>query len=604
MLRRRLVVVLGSTVLLGCCVLGATAGPAAAYRGGPSSPINQVANKELVRAIIADIDAQGLNATLSTQGKTAMWRAQVAAFRFAPLGAVGSVVLGSFTVWKIADAAGLSGFVYRKITGHDAYESVGSFTVTMTYTSNFGDQNSNSKFDAEFGGDGVPVWGMTNSASGVKHCFGSGGCHAGAFADGKTVMAQFAGIGHVESGSPSCGGTLPYSQCVVRWKTVDEMEGTVSVTPSTATEFAAQPAANQKTGGSNNDAGDTTVTDDELAAAIAALGGNDGVDRSATDPGAEEVVDAINEQIEEGYDPSVTTFVMPDCVGISYASCETSLDALDATGTRIPSVLEVATADITRPAGAVVTQSIAPTTVIEFGTELSFDVNPDAAEMPMYLPAPNPGETYTTYIARLQGDGWVGTATVTTLSEEAGDPRMGPDAPITAAIPAIGPIPATVARTPGSWPTPGPRILPDTDITFTKNPTTYAPVPPGEIPPATGAPDGVIDFSPITDIDPGCKFPYGFICYAIDVTEWFNVAPVAPVFSFDIPAVTVAGTTYDCECDYGPVDLAVLDDYMAIIRSLMSVVMWIGAVYWLAVRLLGFNAGGDPGEAVDEGLNY
>jgi len=87
----------------------------------------------------------------------------------------------------------------------------------------------------------------------------------------------------------------------------------------------------------------------------------------------------------------------------------------------------------------------------------------------------------------------------------------------------------------------------------------------------------------------------------MDVTEWFYVPPEAPVFSFTIPDVAVLGTTYTVAAPY-EVDLDVMSGYMAIIRSLMSVAMWIGAVYWLAVRLLGFNAGGDPGEAVDDGF--
>jgi hypothetical protein len=43
---------------------------------------------------------------------------------------------------------------------------------------------------------------------------------------------------------------------------------------------------------------------------------------------------------------------------------------------------------------------------------------------------------------------------------------------------------------------------------------------------------------------------------------------------------------------------------MAIIRSLISVALWVGAVYFLASRLLGFTAGGDPAAAADEALDY
>jgi hypothetical protein len=46
-----------------------------------------------------------------------------------------------------------------------------------------------------------------------------------------------------------------------------------------------------------------------------------------------------------------------------------------------------------------------------------------------------------------------------------------------------------------------------------------------------------------------------------------------------------------------------MDDYTSIIRTLISWVLWIGAVYWLAVNLLGFRGGGDPSQAADEALD-
>jgi hypothetical protein len=62
----------------------------------------------------------------------------------------------------------------------------------------------------------------------------------------------------------------------------------------------------------------------------------------------------------------------------------------------------------------------------------------------------------------------------------------------------------------------------------------------------------------------------------------------------NIPALAGGGTLpYD-------VDLNIMDDYMAIWRTLLSIVMWVGAVYIIATRMLGLNSAGDPGEALDD----
>lgn len=292
---------------------------------------------------------------------------------------------------------------------------------------------------------------------------------------------------------------------------------------------------------------------------------------------------------------------MPDCDGLTSVECADLLEAAGHLGTITELELDIATADVSRPAGAVVTQS--PGATVEFSStdDVELTLNPDP--MPVVLPAPLPTETYTAYIARLAALGWVGTATVTELSEAVGVPALGPAAPVTVRIPTIGTIPGRTIGLPGGWPTPDPRVEIDTPIEFWKNPTTYPPVTAESVPPATGG--GVppaVDFSPITDIDFGCKFPYGFICYAIEVTEWFNVTPHAPVFTFALPTIEVLGHVYDASGSDYEVDLSIMDEYMVLIRGLISVALWIGGVYFLAVKLLGFNAGGDPGEAADEGM--
>jgi hypothetical protein len=222
------------------------------------------------------------------------------------------------------------------------------------------------------------------------------------------------------------------------------------------------------------------------------------------------------------------------------------------------------------------------------------------------MPAPQPNETYTAYLTRLQSLGYVGTATSTVLANELSG--YGPNAPARISVP--GTTVGTIRTLdPLRWPSPTPSIAKDADIALRYNPSTSPEVPtetsggtnvvlpPTTIPPAEG-----IDFTPITDLDGACSFPFGFICYAQDVTDIFNVTPNAPVFEFSFPQVSVAGNTYGGSGTWA-VDLEVMDDYMAIIRTLISFVLWIGAVYWLAVNLLGFRGGGDPAEAADEAIH-
>jgi hypothetical protein len=43
------------------------------------------------------------------------------------------------------------------------------------------------------------------------------------------------------------------------------------------------------------------------------------------------------------------------------------------------------------------------------------------------------------------------------------------------------------------------------------------------------------------------------------------------------------------------------NDYMALIRTMISWALWIGAVWFIGTRMLGFTAGGDLSEAADDG---
>lgn len=199
---------------------------------------------------------------------------------------------------------------------------------------------------------------------------------------------------------------------------------------------------------------------------------------------------------------------------------------------------------------------------------------------------PNANEHYDAYVTRLAAAGYVGTATET---QEATDlPGYGPHAVTRVVNDATGEV-----YDPLNWPTTDPRISNGAPLTVRYNSDTAAPAP------TEGATPGALDFTPLTSIDFGCKFPYGLFCYAADVTGWFDVTPTAPDFAFTIPGFNVGGTGLGPTSYSYDVSLDNMSGYMATIRSILAVVLWVGAVWFLASRLLGFQAG-DPGEAIDD----
>jgi hypothetical protein len=102
----------------------------------------------------------------------------------------------------------------------------------------------------------------------------------------------------------------------------------------------------------------------------------------------------------------------------------------------------------------------------------------------------------------------------------------------------------------------------------------------------------------------GNKFPFGVFAYAAGIIGDFNVAPTAPDFSLRAKATGTNGINLDAPYDVnlGGPRMTSLDTYMGYWRDLLSFAMWVGAIWLLATKLLGFSTGGDPGGAVDEVL--
>jgi hypothetical protein len=329
--------------------------------------------------------------------------------------------------------------------------------------------------------------------------------------------------------------------------------------------------------------------------------------------------------------------VMPTCTGATVAVCTSLLDAAGFSGARTFTPADLDGADLTKPAGAVITQPHPASTSVPKSDSLTFTVNPD--DMPFELPKPGRNETYAGYVDRLRALGWLGTVTYVDLTELSANTELGPDAVARISLPSIGthvgvlvpgypwpfapPHPSPLP-TPLPTPQPAPRVPKDVPITITRNPPsqlpipgpTGAPIPADELPPdgpdtpgggGGGSPTpgsgGPIDFTPITGLDFGCKFPFGLFCYAKDVTNWFRVTPQAPEFSFTFPSIgghaIPGGGTYDVNLGDVGAGTGSLDHYMSLWRDLLSVVLWVGAVWMLASRLLGLQLG-DPGEAMDD----
>jgi len=243
---------------------------------------------------------------------------------------------------------------------------------------------------------------------------------------------------------------------------------------------------------------------------------------------------------------------------------------------------------------------IAPSYDPSTGTNPGTGTGTGTSDFPIYFPQPLPGETVTEYAERLRSKKWLGTISITDhdMSTYPSGSAARQQQPGTLLSVSTATDTATLYDTAtGSevpWPT-NPPIIPDqtTAVVLDEVPATWTPEP--------GAGGGIN--MPTMNL-PDCttpKFPFAFICWAQAVTGWFNVTPDAPDFDFTIPDQTVGGHTYHVGSHYD-VDLNVMDGYMSTFRSILSVVIWVGGIYWLAVKLLGFHPGGDPGEAIDEGI--
>jgi hypothetical protein len=105
--------------------------------------------------------------------------------------------------------------------------------------------------------------------------------------------------------------------------------------------------------------------------------------------------------------------------------------------------------------------------------------------------------------------------------------------------------------------------------------------------PGTGSgsctcPVALFDFTPVTDQSVGNKFPFAVLTAASGFLSSINVGASTPEYTL---ALSLFGNSYSLH-----IDLAYGDEYMRVIRAVMSVCIWIGAFYYFGSRLFGFKA--------------
>jgi len=249
-----------------------------------------------------------------------------------------------------------------------------------------------------------------------------------------------------------------------------------------------------------------------------------------------------------------------------------------------------------------------------------FDTGGGTETETVALPQPRLNETYTAYRTRLRAAGFLGTIT---LSENAGAgilPEFGPN--VVTQVEVQTTTATTTYPLLSPWPDPSPTIsVPgeDTEITIEHNPDT-APQPdpgdpgssedppPGNAPPPGGG-DSIgpgdcscppPDFSPLTGLDFGDRFPFGVVSLVVGTLgTTLYAAPDAPVFDLVVNDGEIGGVGIPGGGHY-VVDLDVMDDYVSVVRTLVSWCIWIGGLWWFGSRWFGFKGGGDVGAAVDE----
>jgi hypothetical protein len=537
-------------------------------------------------------DPRGFPTSNAANTRAGLWRMR-AAGRILPatrvIGTIGLLTTATVLEWKFAHSSwNPGGFIYRRITG-ESYATTPSGTNewrSLCASGCYGTTNSIS------GGPSLTSgWYLNNSSIGSLFSV--------PYTEAWSSWQNFGLIAGAQSGTNTVTGNSSCQSdgsglCYVKTRTYAQMDRRLDIQPSDASAFAAA-GPNQRGTATYTVPGDVGNAAD-IAAMRAALDAEENRDTR----------DYVNTLIDPTYDGG-ETLAGPELRGMTPALAESTLAALGHTGTISYTTATTATANPAYPAGAIIAQPWTPGATITTYGAITLTKNPTAATMPFALPAPLYGETADDYRTRLIAAGLLGTVTLTPLTDATAVPQLGRSAVVRVKIgtttvavplPTSTPVPAPgTAASPWTAPSGKPANSP---VEIQYNPGTL-PEYPGPGLPGSGSGDGEcpcpipgLDFSPLSEISTGSTFPFGIFTFFGDILDHFNVTPEAPGWNFTLGTAAVGEYPFNW-------DLDAFSPYMAIVRSLISVALWIGAVWLLATRLLGFHAGGDLTEAADDG---
>jgi hypothetical protein len=201
---------------------------------------------------------------------------------------------------------------------------------------------------------------------------------------------------------------------------------------------------------------------------------------------------------------------VPNCSGLSWTECGAKVETEGFKAVRESVSWEKA--DLTKPAARELELKPAAGTELVTGSTVTVVTNPDESGMPIVVPQPESGETYSHYVARLNP---LLAPTRHDLEAAFIDTSKGPNA-----VTSVSPAPET-------------RFDPASGshaVTITANPAD-APVPAGAwTPPAIAT----INMGPLKGLSPCGVFPFGLFCWVGSALGQFNTTGVCPETSVPV----------------------------------------------------------------------
>jgi hypothetical protein len=505
--------------------------------------------------------------------------------------ALATIPLAGYVGWKIGSA------IYKKFVAPDTTP----LNVLVT-------GGSWVRIDLSTFGLGTVYELQADTTSGIAPQY----CDAGAANSGNCSPSSFyasANLRNYMSAVPGStfahvNGSDTTHSWYIKYRTQADMQASISVTDSNATEYGGFAPANKVDSGTFSRPTTTaSVTDTQLQNALAAINAGTGSAQSAGES-------ALVEKLRS--DAGMTTAATPNCVGLSQSSCTALFVAAGFTSSPAYTATSFSGADVTKPAGAVVTQPVAASTSEPLGfTWPNFAVNPAAADMPFTLPRPDPNETYAAYIARITALGYLGTATRVDLDEASEDLQVGPTAVsrITTKLNATAVTSTLLVAAPSTWSTPV-KVRASEPVTLAVNPPTATPrssdswASDGTAPPPVGGTGGgscscpPLDLTPITGVSVGSKFPFGVFTWITHALSIFDVTAITPGLSFPVEPGTTSVHSFGVQ--HFVFDLSFFDEYMGWMRDLLTFFMWAAAIWFVAAKFLRVDWAGQPSDGTDE----